>query len=130
MRLPAMDKLSVSLFSVVLLVGVGFQTAAQQRILTSEAAKYVGKKATVCGQVASTNYAESNKGSPTFLNLDRGYPDQKFTVVIGGEDRHKFPKFPEAHYSGRKICVTGIISMNRGVAQTIVRDPSQITRDE
>ena len=67
-----MDKLSVSLFSLILLVGVGFQTAAQQRILTSEAAKYVGKKATVCGQVASTNYAESNKGSPTFLNLDRG----------------------------------------------------------
>ena len=125
-----MERLNLFFLSAVMFGGVAFQTAAQQRILSSEAAKYVGKKATVCGQVASTNYAETNKGSPTFLNLDRGYPDQKFTVVIGGEDRHKFPKLPEAHYAGRKICVTGTISLDRGVARIIIRDPSQITRDK
>jgi hypothetical protein len=102
--------------------------SAQDRINSYEAARYAGKKATVCGQVASTNYARENKGQPTYLNLDRGYPDQKFTAVIWGENRDKFSKPPEISYSGRKICVTGTITMSREVAQIVVLDPSQIAR--
>ena len=104
--------------------------AAQDRISSTDAAKYVGKRATVCGQVVSTNYAEDNKDRPTFLNLDRAYPNQKFTAVIWGENRDKFSKPPEVNYAGKRICVTGTISMIRGVAAIVVREPSQITRGE
>jgi hypothetical protein len=125
-----MKKITLSLVSTLLLLALAFPSTAQPRILSTEAAKYVGRKATVCGQVASVNYARANKDRPTFLNLDKGYPDQKFTAVILGENRNKFSKPPEITYAARKICVTGTISMSQGVAQIIVSEPSQITRDE
>jgi len=110
--------------------GVATSVPAQERIIPSEAARYAGKKATVCGQVTSTNYAEDSKGRPTYLNLDRAYPNQKFNAVILGENRDKFSKPPEINYAGKKICVTGTINVSRGVAEIVVRDPSQITRGE
>jgi hypothetical protein len=109
---------------------VAFLVRAEERIGPHEAAKYAGKKATVCGQVTSTNYAEESKGRPTYLNLDRAYPDQKFDAMIPGESRGKFSKPPEIDYAGKKICVTGTISVSRGRAEIVVRDPSQITRGE
>src|SRR5437763_14849013 len=101
---------------LVLQVGI----AAQERISASEAAKYRGKKAAVCGQVASATYAARSRGRPTFLNLDRPYPNQIFTVLIWGDNRGKFPTPPEKAYSGKKICVTGTISSYRGQPQIIV----------
>jgi hypothetical protein len=74
-----MNKLGASVFTIVF-VAFAFQGLAQERILSIDAAKYVGKNAKVCGQVASVNYAQGSKGRPTFLNLDKGYPDQKFTL--------------------------------------------------
>jgi hypothetical protein len=44
-------------------------TTAQERISPAEAAKHVGNTATVCGQVASTNFAARSQPGPTFLNL-------------------------------------------------------------
>jgi hypothetical protein len=41
----------------------------------TEAKDYVGEVATVRGEVASTHYAPSTKGQPTFLNLDNPYPN-------------------------------------------------------
>ena len=123
-----MTRMTVRFLVAILDLIVVSSVPAQDRINSYEAAKYAGKRATVCGQVASTNYARDNKGQPTYLNLDRGYPDQKFTAVIWGENRDKFPKPPEVSYSGRKICVTGTITMSRGVAQIVVLDPSQIAR--
>jgi hypothetical protein len=120
----------LAILVVLLQLAVGVMAEAQQRINSTEAAKYVGKKATVCGLVTGVNYAASNTGSPTFLNLDHGYPDQKFTAVIWGTDRPKFPKPPEMRYAGEKICVTGTIIMFRKVAEIVVTEPSQITRDE
>jgi hypothetical protein len=79
----------------------------------------------VCGQVASAKYAVRTHGSPTFLNLDRPYPDHIFTALIGGSDRAKFG-MPEETYGGRRICVTGTISSYKGVAEVIVHDPAQI----
>jgi hypothetical protein len=37
-----------------------------ERIGVMEAAKYAGKRAKVCGQVASVNYAENTKGGRLF----------------------------------------------------------------
>ena len=75
---------------------------AQKRLSAAEAKDHFGENATVCGEVASTRYVASSKGQPTFLNLDKPYPNQIFTVVIWGNNRSKFGA-PESGYKGRNI---------------------------
>lgn len=102
------------------------QTSRTQTILTTaEAAQHIGETVTVCGLVVDTRYASSSRGRPTFLNLDKPYPKQVFTVVIWGEDRDKFGE-PEEKYRDKHICVTGKIRSYRGVPQIQVTDPKQI----
>jgi hypothetical protein len=115
-RLPSI------LFVAVLWATLGH---AQNRISPGEAKDHVGENSTVCGEVASTHYAPRTRGNPTFMNLDRAYPNQIFTVLIWGSDRPKFG-IPEQTYRSKHICVTGTISVYRGVPEVIVREPLQI----
>ena len=120
--------------SSVLLVGLlGFlpTALAQVTIKPEDAAKFIGQQKTVCGTVAGANhpgvgYAEGLTEQPTFLNFNKPYPNQVFTVVIQGADRGKFEKPPEMLYSEKEICVTGIIQSHRGQAEIIVQEPGQI----
>lgn len=96
------------------------------RIEASEAAHHIGEFAEVCGQVASTAYLASVGGRPTFLNLERPYPDQLFTVVIWGSNRERFDGRPENIYDGKSICVTGKIVEHKGTPQIVVEDPDQM----
>jgi hypothetical protein len=75
--------------------------------------------------VVSTRYAASAKGRPTFLNLDKAYPNQIFTVLIWSSDRSKFGA-PENDYNGKRICVTGKITEYRGVPEIVAEAPQQI----
>jgi hypothetical protein len=99
---------------------------AQETISPQDAAKFIGETKTVCGTVASAHFAAKTKGQPTFINLDKPYPNQIFTVLIWGSDRSKFEKPPETLYAGKEICVTGMIQSYQGSPQIIVKDPSQI----
>lgn len=96
------------------------------RIGATEAAGHVGEMAEVCGKVASAAYLASVGGQPTFLNLERPYPDQAFTVVIWGSSRKQFDGRPENLFDGKSICVSGRIAMHQGTPQIIVDDPDQI----
>ena len=98
---------------------------AQKSIQAADAKDHIGERATVCGQVASTHFAERSKGEPTFINLDKPYPNQIFTILIWGSERAKFGD-PERTYSGKHVCVTGRIASYRGVAEIIAYEPSQI----
>jgi len=109
-------------FVIVLWAALGL---AQTSISAAEAKKHVGEKATVCGEVASTHYATSSRGNPTFINLDKSYPNQIFTVLIWGTNRPKFGD-PEEAYRSKHICVTGKISDYKGVPEIIAYEPSQI----
>lgn len=109
----------------ILIFAFTVPASAQETISPEDAAKFIGQQKTVCGKVASANYATRSKGQPTFLNLDKPYPHQIFTVLIWGSDRGKFEKPPEA-ISGKDICVTGKIQSYRGQPEIIVKDPSQI----
>jgi DNA/RNA endonuclease YhcR with UshA esterase domain len=103
-----------------------FAQATQTRKLTpSEAKEHVGEKAIVCGMVVSTNYAESSGGKPTFLNLEKPYPNQIFTIVIWGSNRPKFG-VPDKELSGKHICVSGTITVYDGVAEIKADEPQQI----
>lgn len=60
----------------------------------------------VCAQVVSTRYGDSSKGQPTFINLDKPYPNQIFTVVIWVGNRGKFGK-PEDDSKGNGFVLAG-----------------------
>ena len=98
---------------------------AQSSFTAAEAKNHIGENTTVCGQVASTRYASRSRGRPTFLNLEKPYPEQIFTALIWGSDRPKFGQ-PEVTYSDRHICVTGTISEYRGVPEIVIHDSSQL----
>jgi DNA/RNA endonuclease YhcR with UshA esterase domain len=100
-----------------------------ERITAAQAKDYIGKVATVCGVVASARYAEKVKGSPTFLNLDKPYPTQIFTIVIWGSDRPKFGQ-PEVSLKGKRICVSGKIREYKGEPEVIVSEKSQLSNDQ
>jgi hypothetical protein len=99
---------------------------AENTYTADQAKSHVGEKATVCGMVASAHFAASSKGQPTFLNLDKPYPNQIFTILIWGSDRAKFGN-PERDYARKNICITGTIQEFRGSAEIIARSPDQIT---
>ena len=70
--------------------GCAVRGHAQTAISATEAKDHVGETTTVCGEVASAHYAAKNRGNPTFINLDKPYPNEIFTVLIWGSDRPKF----------------------------------------
>jgi hypothetical protein len=96
------------------------------RITAEEAADHVGEIVEVCGRVASAAHIGAVEGQPTFLNFERPYPDQLFTVVIWGGARSRFEGRPERMFDGKEICVTGRIGEHRGKPQIVVDDPGQI----
>ena len=110
----------IALFSLI--------TAEEQTTITpAQASKHVGKYEKVCGQVASTYYAYKSNGSPTFINLDKPYPDQIFTVMVWGSDRKNFKFKPEDFYRDKEICVEGKIKKYKGVAEIIIKTPKEVT---
>ena len=111
--------------AMILAFAVVAQAPAQRKLSASEAKDHIGETAAVCGSVASTRYAASTKGQPTFLNLDKPYPNQIFTIVIWGNNRTKFGT-PEVDYKGKRICVTGKITEYRGVPEIVADEPRQI----
>jgi hypothetical protein len=121
-----MTRKSKRLVLSILFLALTVSAFAQETISPEDAAKFIGQQKTVCGTVASAHYAARSKGQPTFLNLNKPYPNQIFTVLIWGSDRGKFEKPPEVLYSGKEICVTGMIQSYRGGPEIIVKDPSQI----
>jgi hypothetical protein len=116
--------------ALVLLLGlclcITAATFGQSKKLTaSEARDHIGESATVCGKVVSSRYASKTRGAPTFLDLDKPYPNSLFTILIWGENRAKFGA-PEETYRDKGICVTGNITSYRGSPEIVASDPSQI----
>jgi len=114
--------LSVLVFCLLAILNVYAQT---KKITAAEAKDHIGDRATVCGKVASSHYAKSSKGEPTFLNLDEPYPKEVFTILIWGSDRGKFGT-PESEYKGLRVCVTGKITTHRGVPEIVASEREQI----
>jgi hypothetical protein len=75
--------------------------------------------------IASTRYAATTRGKPTFPDLDKPYPNQIFTALVWGENREKFGT-PEEKYRDKQVCVTGKIAEYRGAAEIVVSDPHSI----
>jgi hypothetical protein len=115
---------SVFLLAFCLLAIPNLQ-AQTKKLTPVEAKDHIGDRATVCGKVASTHYAKSSKGEPTFLNLDEPYPKEIFTILIWGSDREKFGA-PENDYKGLQVCVTGKITSYRSRPEIVASERGQI----
>lgn len=63
-----------------------------QSMAAAEASSHVGETATVCGRVTGVHYAASSKGKPTFVDFDKPYPNQDFTVMIWDDQRQISPR--------------------------------------
>jgi len=81
-----------------------------------EAIDRVGDIAMVCGVIASTKYLKNTRGSPTYLNFDKAYPDQEFSAILFGKNRKNFVVKPET-LTGYQACVYGKIKKYKGKAQ-------------
>lgn len=100
---------------VIALLAVG---ATGQTLSTAEAGNHVGQHETVCGEIAGEHTASSSRGAPTFINLDKPYPNQVFTILIWGDNKATVGHLPD---SG-KVCVTGTITEYRGRPEIVLRD--------
>lgn len=85
---------------------------------STEASDHVGEVARVCGEVVSKHTADGSSGKPTFINLDRAFPSQTFTVVVWDKDASAVGELPE---SGN-LCVTGTVLMYRGTPEIVIAD--------
>jgi hypothetical protein len=121
-------RLEYPVSAMVICLAVLTAAYGEPRLTADEAKDHIGETATVCGLVTSAKYAAASHRSPTFLNLERPYPQHVFTIVIWGDDRPKFGA-PEAIYSGRRVCVTGEIQQHRGKPEIIATHPSQLHSD-
>ena len=86
---------------------------------SESAADHEGESGIVCGTVVAAQYLPTRPGRPTFLNIDEPYPNQRFNVVIWGEQRREFPLAgkPELVMIGREVCTKGLIEGYKSYTQ-------------
>jgi DNA/RNA endonuclease YhcR with UshA esterase domain len=95
----------------------------------AEAAKLVNKKCTVVMVISSTGEARGKRF--IFLNSEENFRDKNnFTLVIEKKTLAKFKKAkidnPAAHFKGKKVQVTGTVTLYNKKPQIKVEDPGQI----
>ena len=123
---PATLTVVPALTAILASGGVWPLSARAAEVAAADAAHHVGETTTVCGVVASGKFDAELRSQPTFLDFDKPYPDQAFTVVIFGSDRKKFGT-PETALRDKRICVTGKIQDRNGLPEIILNDPKQLT---
>lgn len=128
------DRRRVRLCLLAIVAGCGlgslFATAGVKVLQTltgDDALQHLGETKTVCGPVASAKYLKGTQRSLTYLNIDRPYPKQSCAIVIAEATRARFKDAPEVAFTGKWVCVTGLITTNNHkMAEIVVSDPAQI----
>lgn len=82
-----------------------------------------GKKIKVCGTVVSTKL--SSKGN-IFINLDKRFPNQIFSISIFKDKTQNFSYAPEEFLMGKKIYVTGKVTEFNGTPTMNIENESAI----
>lgn len=84
----------------------------------------MGETAEVCGLVTGVHQSMRGKGKPTFINLDKPYPNQDFTLMIWADRKEAFGDL--SRLSGKQVCAFGIIKRYRGTLEIILNVPSDL----
>lgn len=92
---------------------------------TVQAKRYAGSndQITVCGTVVSTKL--SAKGN-IFLNLDKSFPNQIFTVSIFSNSTANFSYEPHTHLEGKAVCVRGKVTDFNGTPSMVIENENAI----
>lgn len=92
---------------------------------TVQAKNFMGRNENIkiCGTVVSTKL--SSKGN-IFINLDKKFPNQIFSISIFKDNVPNFSYQPEKFLSGRTICVTGKVTNYNGVPSVSIQDEKAI----
>ena len=84
----------------------------------------MGKKVEICGTVVSTHLS---KNGHTFINLDKSFPKQIFSVTIWKSNSNNFSYLPHEFLEGKTICVKGVITENKGTPTMSIENEKGIT---
>ena len=82
-----------------------------------------GKKHTICGKAVSTKKHE--KGH-VFINLDKKFPNQIFSVSIFNSSIQNFDYEPQIYLKDKNVCFTGKVSEYKGTASMIIDNGKQV----
>lgn len=89
-----------------------------------QAKSLTGKTLSICGTVVSTKYSE--KSGATFINLDRKFPNQIFSIVIWKTDKDNF-SYDLSTLEGKTICVHGLIQDYNGTTTVYAKNEKEIS---
>ncbi|MDB5307345.1 MAG: hypothetical protein JWO38_1547 [Gemmataceae bacterium] len=117
---------SALLLALALPAAAAWADPPADRISPAEAAKKVNEKVTVEMEVKSVGGKEAS-----YPNSETDFKDAKnFTVFIPAAALEKFKKAkvedPKMFYKGKRVRVTGTVTLYREKPQTKVEDPDQI----
>ncbi|MBX7226676.1 MAG: DNA/RNA non-specific endonuclease [Chitinophagales bacterium] len=93
---------------------------------TLQAKYFFGQNATICGKVVAAKYKENGKTNPTYIDLDKKWPESVFSIIVFGKDRVNFSYKPEEFLYNKKVCITGEVGEYKGVPQIIATDETMI----
>ncbi|MCC6461873.1 MAG: DNA/RNA non-specific endonuclease [Saprospiraceae bacterium] len=81
---------------------------------TVVAARYMGsgEQVAVCGTVVGTRYSKTGN---LWVNLDKQFPNQVFSVFIRKQDLPNFSEDPQREWTNRQVCFKGKIENMNGV---------------
>ncbi len=107
----------------VIIISPGLTLLAQNNIIPAKyALKHTGRQVVICDKV----FASERTSAQTVLYLGDDSPKQLLTVIIKDSDIAKFKGHPETDFKGKDVCVSGMVTNNKGKAEIIVADPKQI----
>lgn len=95
------------------------------RFNTTQAKYHIGSKATICGTVVSTR--RTKKANALYLNFDRMYPNQDFYATVWDYNSPNFSYNPETYLQGRKVCITGMVTVFDDIARISINNEKEIT---
>ena len=92
---------------------------------TEQAASKAGSTVSIVGKVVSTKFI--SKSQSTFLNLDKEFPNQIFSITIWNNARRNFSFKPETAFDEKYIVVKGKVTLDKNGVPTInVKSEEQI----
>jgi len=110
-------------------IGCKWKTVKESlRVVSAcEAKNYIGKEVIVEGKIAEVY--QSGKEN-VFLNFEKPYPNQCFTVVIFSSDVSYFPEDIKGIYTGKIVRVKGIVKEYKGKPEIILKSPLNIRLED
>jgi len=90
--------------------------------------QHIGNTVSVRGPVMTVAQKEGIRGNPTWIEVGAAYPNPKrLKVVIWIEDKPRFPMVMPGLLDGQNVCITGLVTDYKGVAQIVMRDVEQLS---